>query len=293
VTAAGGASNRTAEILRAPAEGSTQASLVATVLAHLTLHGNCYLAKYRDADGRVEQLLPLAPDRVQVERRHGRIVFTVTDERGRQSEHGLDDIVHIKALSTDGLVGLSPIRQMRLALELNNAVREASTALFKNGARPSGILKVASTGTAQQMEELKTAWTARHSGDRAGGIAVMRGDVDFTAVSMPADDAEFCGARRLSTSEVARCFRVPMWMVGAEDGGSMTYSNGEFRHAGWQPGSRCRTSTSSRSRSRASSAQTCGSRSTKGSTSSSSTQPPPAASRHPAPTPCSPRSGRR
>lgn len=225
------ASGPTADLLRAPAEGTTQANLVSTVMAHLLLHGNAYVGKYRDELGRVEQLLPLAPDRVQVERRRGRIVFTVTSEAGRTSEHGLDDVIHVKALSTDGLVGLSPIRQMRAALNLNSAVRGASLALFANGARPSGILKLspAAGGSREQLQNLKQDWMARHSGDRQGGIAVMTGDVEFTAVSMPADDAEFVAARKLSATEVARAFRIPPWMIGAEGGDSMTYANTEMQ----------------------------------------------------------------
>src|SRR5829696_5299537 len=73
------ASNRTGELLRVPAEGTTQAAFVSTIMAHLLLWGNAYLGKYRGPDGRVEQLLPLAPDRVTVERRRGRMVFTYTD----------------------------------------------------------------------------------------------------------------------------------------------------------------------------------------------------------------------
>jgi len=219
--------NRTAELLRAPSEATTQAAFVSTAMAHLLLHGNAYLGKYRDAEGRVEQLLPIAPDRVQVERRHGRVVFTVSDDRGHQTEHGLDDIVHVKALSTDGLVGLSPIRQMRHTLELNFATREASTALFRNSARPSGILKVQGNTGDEQIEALKQKWQAKHGGDQAGGIAVLTGEIDFTAISMSADDAEFVSARKLSATEVARAFRIPPWLIGAEDGGSMTYSNTE------------------------------------------------------------------
>jgi len=161
-------SNHTAELLRNPAEGPTQANLVSTLVAHLCLWGNAYLGKYRDPDGRVEQLLPIAPDRVTVERRSGRIVFTVSDERGRQSEHTLDDVIHVKALGTDGLVGLSPIRQMRQALELNTAVRTAATALFKNGARPSGILKLGHSSNPDSVEALKSTWTNRHSGESQG-----------------------------------------------------------------------------------------------------------------------------
>lgn len=220
-------SNRTADLLRTPAEGATQANLISTAMAHLLLWGNCYLGKYRDAAGRVEQLLPIAPDRVQVERRKGRIVFTVSNDRGQQSEHGFEDIIHIKALSTDGLVGLSPIRQMRLAIELNSAVRDAAGALFRNSARPSGILSVPAQTSSDQLQEVKDLWSARHSGDNAGGIAVLSGEVSFSAVAMAADDAEFVAARKLSATEIARAFRVPPWMIGAEDGGSMTYSNAE------------------------------------------------------------------
>jgi len=221
------AANRTADLLRAPAEGSTQANLVSTMLAHLLLHGNAFVGKYKDAEGRVEQLLPLAPDRVQVERRHGRVVFSITDERGRQSEHGLEDLIHVKGLSTDGLVGLSPIAQMRAALETSNAVRGAATALFANGARPSGILKLSGQVSHEQLEELRMTWTARHSDSRAGGIAVLSGGIDFLPIGMPADDAEFVAARKLSATEIARAFRIPPWMIGAEDGGSLTYSNVE------------------------------------------------------------------
>lgn len=221
------ASGATADLLRAPAEGVTQAGFVSTLMAHLLLWGNAYAGKYRDGGGQVEQLLPLAPDRMQVERRRGRLVYTYTDELGHMQELGLDDLIHVKALSTDGLVGLSPIRQMRLALELNNATRDASTALFKNNARPSGILSFAGHANKDQIDSVKDQWTARHSGDRAGGIAVVTGDLTFTAVGMPAADAQFIEARKLSATEIARAFRIPPWMIGAEGGDSMTYSNTE------------------------------------------------------------------
>jgi HK97 family phage portal protein len=221
------ANGRTAELLQTPAEGTTQAGLVAALMAHLLLWGNAYLGKFRDTDGRVEQLLLIPPDRVQVERRRGRVVFTVTDEQGRMSEHGFDDIIHVKALSTDGLVGLSPIRQMRATLELNNAVREAATALFRNNCRPSGILRVNGNSSDDALQALKEAWRARNTGERAGGIAVISGDLEFTPVGMPADDAEFVAARKLTATECARAFRIPPWMIGAEGGDSMTYSNTE------------------------------------------------------------------
>lgn len=220
------ASNRTADLIRSPAEGTTEANFVATTMAHLLLWGNSFIAKYRDNEGRVEQLLPIRPDRVVVERRRGRLVFTVTDELGHEREHSLDDLIHVRALSSDGLVGLSPIRQMRAALDANDAVRTASTALFRNFARPSGILTVTGGYQHDALLEVRDRWRA-HQGEGAGGIAVMTGDIQFTAIGMPSDDAEFIAARKLGATEIARAFRVPPWMIGAEDGGSFTYSNVE------------------------------------------------------------------
>jgi HK97 family phage portal protein len=220
------ASGRTAELLRAPSEGTTQAAFVSTVMSHLLLQGNSFLGKYRNADGRVEQLIPIDPSSVSVERRKGKIVFTVSSE-GRTREHGLDDLVHIRALSTDGLIGLSPIRAMRTALELNEATRTASTALFQNNARPSGILSMDHRVTADQAQIVKGQWNTGHLGENAGGIAVVSGEIHFTPVAMSADDAQFIEARRLTATEIARAFRIPAWMISAGDASSQTYSNVE------------------------------------------------------------------
>src|SRR5689334_19962470 len=53
------------DLLNAPAPATTTAGLIGQVMAHLNLWGNCYLGKYRDADGAVVALAPLAPETVQ------------------------------------------------------------------------------------------------------------------------------------------------------------------------------------------------------------------------------------
>jgi HK97 family phage portal protein len=217
---------RTAELLQRPAEGTTEADLVATLIAHLTLWGNAYLGKYRDADGRVDQLLPLDPSQVQVERRAGRIVFSVVTVDGRLVELTTDDVVHIKGLSNDGLVGLAPITQMRQALVADDAVRTASTSLFTNNGRPSGVLSGPRLNQTQ-ADTIKDTWNSKLGGAQAGAIAVVTGDLTFTPLAMPADDAQYVEARKLSATEIARAFRVPPWLIGAGDDSSMTYSNTE------------------------------------------------------------------
>lgn len=62
---------RLADLLRQPAPATTQANLVGPIVAHLNLYGNAYLGLFRDAEGKVEQLALLHPDRVTPELRSG------------------------------------------------------------------------------------------------------------------------------------------------------------------------------------------------------------------------------
>jgi len=232
--------NTTAELLRRPDEAATTANLIGQLMAHLSLHGNAFLGKWRGPDGSIEKLALLAPDSVQVEVRAGRPSYVLTSLQGRQTRHGTDDIIHIKALSTDGLVGLSPIRQCRVALGLSTQLAEHAQAFFANDATPRGLLKLQRFGdAAAQVAELREGWEGNRTpgfpgefGTQRGPanahrIAVVSGEVDFTPISMPPEDAQLLESRQFSSQEIARIFRIPPWMIGAPSGDSMTYANVE------------------------------------------------------------------
>jgi len=223
------ADGRLADLLRRPAPGATQANLIGTAMAHLQLYGNAYLGKFRDADGRVAQLGMLHPDRVSVELRAGEPIYTVNDGRGRQTEHTTSDIVHVRALSTDGLLGLSPIRQARQALGLAQNLAAHADTFVRNAGRPSGIINVPGGANQEALERVSQSWQASHMGaQKAGSIAILSGDgVQFTPLALSLQDAEFVAQRNLSTAEVCRIFRIPSWMLGAASPDSMTYSNVE------------------------------------------------------------------
>jgi len=221
------AENAAAELLRLPAPAVTQAAFIGQLMAHLQVFGEAFVGKYRDADGQVFQLGMISPDRVSVEVRGGMPFYKIATEDGRYGTYGVGDVVHVKGLTLDGLRGVSPVRQAREALGLADSLAKHGSSFFRNGARPAGVLKIPA-GPAQEevAEELKGAWEMRHRGaPNAGRIAVLAGEAAFEAVSMPLADAQFLGQREHSTREVARIFRVPPWMIGADAGSSLTYSN--------------------------------------------------------------------
>jgi hypothetical protein len=66
-----------------------------------------FVGKYRGADGEIVQLGAAVPGERQVELRGQRIVYLLDTLKGR-TEHGPDDILHIKAMSGDGSAACLP-----------------------------------------------------------------------------------------------------------------------------------------------------------------------------------------
>jgi len=215
---------RAVQLINRPAPGSTAVDLVSQIVTHLAIHGDAFVGKFR-SDREIVQLGLLDPTQVQVALDGRRILYTITTA-GRRSEHGPEDILHIKALSADGLRGMSPVTQCRTALGLNESLRESSRQFFDHGSRPSGILTTPTSAGTEQIQEVAASWSQRHGGvSNMHKVAVLAGDVSFTPISFSADDSQFLEQRELSTREVARIFRVPAWAIDGATGDSLTYSN--------------------------------------------------------------------
>ena len=222
-------SGRVTDLINRPSPGNTSYNLVGSIVGHLNAWGNCYVGKYRGPDGIVAQLVPLDPPSVQVELVDGQPSYTFMDQTGVQ-RLGTADVLHIKMLSFDGIVGVSPIGQVRNAFGLAQNLAVHADSFAKNGGRPSGVLRVSGWRTAQPgaAEDVRDDWSDKFVGaDKSGKLLLLtgEGDVSYQQLSLSLEDAQFVAQRQLSTLEIARIFRVPAWMVNASTQQSMTYSN--------------------------------------------------------------------
>jgi HK97 family phage portal protein len=227
-----GDDQRLAQLLRRPSPGSTSADLFSTLMLHLLIDGNGFLGKFR-AEDTIVQLACLDPQAVTVEQRGGRIVYLYSPPQGGPiQELGPADVVHVKAVSSDGLRGLSTVRAAGKVLGLNQGLIDYACNFLGNAARPGGILAV--TGdpplTTEHATGLKDDWQELFSGQGssagAGRIAVLSGEnLAFERVEPPMKDSEFLAQRELAAREVARIFNLPPWALGVSSGDSLTYSN--------------------------------------------------------------------
>lgn len=221
-------------LLRKPAPYMTQQVFVSTILGHLLLWGNAYVAKLRNGP-RVVALMPITPSRVSVRLRGGEPEFELAQsESDPVSQAGgvftSREILHFKAFSTDGICGRSVIAQSRDALGVSKSLEEFAGAFMQNDATPGGTINLPQGRqlSAEKAKELRKDFNARHQGPKkAGAIAVLEDGATYNQLGLPLADAQFVEQRKLSSTEIARIFRIPAHMIDAESGSTMTYQNVE------------------------------------------------------------------
>ena len=153
-------SHPTASLLNRPNGMMTPMVMKETMMAHLCLHGNAFIAIERDNAGKAVKLIPIHPSRVKVTVEDGEKVFIV-DER----ETYLDfEMIHIPGLSFDGLVGISPIAAAKDTFGLGLAANKFGKAFFENGANVGATLKHPGRLSDDAYKRLKNSWESRYSG---------------------------------------------------------------------------------------------------------------------------------
>lgn len=194
---------------------------------HLCLWGNAFLAKIRDDFGIVKELWPLRPSRVQVGVDERGRYFIVDGRNDRYTE---EDILHIRGLGTDGVVGLSPVQLAKQMLAGSMALEEFTGRFWANNAHPGGVLQHPNKLSDEAAARLKAVWEAAHGSLRnAGKVAVLEEGMQWQSTGMPLEDAQFIETNKFNDLRIAQLFRVPPYMLGAATGDSLTYANTEMQ----------------------------------------------------------------
>lgn len=185
------------------------------VMTHVLLEGNLYAYIQRNAQGDVIALYPLRRGTVVVENDKGAMIYHYvwgeTKTTFRSSE-----ILHFKNLSLNGFVGMSTLQAAREALGEALAQSRHASSLWRNGARPSVVLRIPNVMNVVQREEFRKSFKERFSGAlNAGEILLLEGGMDLgKAETFSNEDAEFLKSREFSVRDVARFFGVPAHLVG-------------------------------------------------------------------------------
>ena len=202
----------------APNPDMTAYTWRSVVMTHLGLWGNHYSQIIRDRLGRVKALWPLSPQRVRVLRTVNTrdLYYLVSPMYGDTGSYELlpNDVLHIKGLSMNGLVGLSPVGAARESIGLGLAAQEYGARFFSNDANPGGFLEVPTAMSDPAYERLKKSWE-----DQTRGLAnkhrmtILEEGTKWSACSLPPEDAQFLATRDFQVRDIARFYRMPLYKL--------------------------------------------------------------------------------
>ncbi len=170
------------------------------VMTHVLLEGNLYAYIQRNAQGDVIALYPLRRGTVVVETDRGAMIYHYV-WGDTKTTFSSAEILHFKNLSLNGFVGLSTLQAAREAL--GEALAQNGRLTWRNGARPSLVLKTPQIMNQVQREQYRTSFKERFSGAlNAGEVMLLEGGMDFAeAKTFSNEDAVFLKSREFSVRD--------------------------------------------------------------------------------------------
>lgn len=192
---------------------------------HVLMRGNAYAEIVRNNRGQAVNCYMLHPDEVHPEwDADGFRQYRVSSVKKGTPIMDRSEILHIPALSWDGLCGISPIRVARNSIGLTIATERYGSQFFRKGGRLLGFLTKSSKINKEQRQHMREEWAELHEGLRnALGVGVLSGGLDWKQISVPPDEAQFLETRKFQVAEIARWLGIPPHMLG--DMSKATYNN--------------------------------------------------------------------
>lgn len=201
-----------------------------TLMGHLALRGNAYAEIEWLNSGRPGALWPLRPDRVKPVRNGKKeLVYEVRLSSGEVRTLAARQVLHIRGLGPNGLIGYDPISIARQAIGLGLGTEEFGARFFANDARPGIVLEYPGKLGKEAQDRLRDSWSDRHQGlSNAHRIAVLEEGMKVTEIGIAPENAQFLETRKFQVNEIARMFRVPPHMIADLD----RSTNNNIEHQG-------------------------------------------------------------
>lgn len=200
-------------------------------VVHLGLRGNFYnriIPPGIDSD--YWQFVPLNPDKVRVTQQStGHLSYTHSPDNGPQRTYSDGQILHVKLMSFDGIVGVTPIRHARDTIGLAKARQQMVGGMYKGGGFIKYFLKTTKRLGPEGRKNFRESWRDIHATQPGQPYSppVLEDDMDLKTLGMSNDDLQTMEAEKISAIEICQFFGVPPHLVFLLD--RATFSNIEHQ----------------------------------------------------------------
>ena len=180
------------------------------MMAHVLAWGNAYAEIVRDGYGRIIQLWPITPDRVEPKMEKGELVYEIRID-GDSIVMPREKILHIAGLGFDGFVGYSVISMARQSIGLGKAMESFGALYFGQGTHPGVVVSHPGKLSEPAHNNLKDSLTSAYSGlGKAHRLMLLEEGMKIDKIGIPPNDSQFIEGRQFSVTEIARWFNLPV-----------------------------------------------------------------------------------
>lgn len=200
-------------------------------MASALFTGNTYVLLVRDARNVIDSMHILDPRKVRAMIAADGSIWYHTQQKqiveALQAEYiPAREILHHRLLCLNHpLVGVTPIYAAAYSAAAGLVIQQNALDFFSNMSRASGVLTTPGNPSKEVLTRIKTEWDANFKGRNLGSTAVLGGGVKWEPLTINAEDAQLIETLRWTVEDIARCFRVPMYMI--SDASRISYKNSE------------------------------------------------------------------
>lgn len=205
---------------RQPNPETSAFQLWSSFYASALLHGNGFIEIQRDGTGTPQGLWFLPAMSVSVVRKtDSTLAYRVTEgmSPGQFRELAPSQILHLPGhYSPDGVLGVSPLGQCRLAVSGAISMDKFQDRFFRNSATPSGILTTKLKMKPEDKIKMRADWESLQNGGNQRRIAVLDSEMEYVPLSSSQADAEFIASRKLTREEICGIFGLKTSQIASE-----------------------------------------------------------------------------
>lgn len=203
-----------------PSNLYTPHTFKSTLCQHAMLHGNGFAWILRQPDGRPQELIILDPLATGVTFGGGKLLyFTRVGSAASDVKTILpENIIHLKNITHDGLIGYSVIDVLRESFGLGLAAARYGSTYFRNNGSPLTVLKFAQKLDKDQLDYYKREWDKEHLGvENAHRTSILGNGGDIQNMQLDNDAAQFLQTREFEVAcGIANIFGIPPHKLGVK-----------------------------------------------------------------------------
>lgn len=186
------------------------------------VYGNAYAwldIKTRGPDaGKVSGIYPLDSTKVEIWvddvgllPGKGKMWYIYRDNKGKEYKIKPDEMLHFKSLTFDGIVGMTPLEQLKSTVENAGAASQFLNNSFKTGMQTKGIIHYVGDLDSKAEKTFREKFEQMSSGlKNANRVALLPIGYQYQPLSLKLTDAQFLENTELTIRQIAAAFGVKM-----------------------------------------------------------------------------------